>query len=178
MADVVRDRLPAATLEHLEPRRHDIVGTWARRVVMTLLALLLVAGLGGWLGVRSATTSASELGWSVRVTYASVARAGLDVPWQVTVSHAGGFGSTVTLALSGDYLDIYETQAFHPEPSAEWRDASTLFLQFDAPSSDSMVVSYDAYIQPSAQEGRTGTVAVLQDGRRLATCHFTTHLLP
>jgi hypothetical protein len=175
---VVSSVLPRTTLEGLESRRRDVVGAWSRRFFMSALAVLLVLGLLGWLGVRSATTSASQLGWSVQLTYASVARAGLDVPWQARVRHVGGFDSTVTLALSGDYLEIYETQAFHPSPSAEWRDGSTLYLQFDAPSSDEMVVTYDAYIQPAAQVGRTGSLAVLQDGRRVATCHFTTHLLP
>jgi hypothetical protein len=178
MVDGARRGVPPTTLENLEGRRLDILGTWTRRFFVSLLALVLVAGLAGWLGVRSATASASQLGWSVQVTYASVARAGLDVPWRVTVRHAGGFGSTVTLALSADYLEIYETQGFHPTPSAEWRDGSTLYLQFDTPSSDSMVVSYDAYIQPSAQQGRAGTLAVLQGGHRVATCRFTTHLLP
>lgn len=171
-------RVDSSTLEGLEDRRLDIMGLWARRSFLMALAVVLVLALFGWLGVRSATRSAQEEGWTVSVTYASVARAGLDVPWHATVTHLGGFDHTVTLALNGDYLDIYETQAFHPQPSAEWRDGRTLYLQFDAPSGDTMVVSYDAYIQPSAQQGRRGTLSVIQAGSPVASVDFDTRLLP
>jgi hypothetical protein len=172
-------QLPESTLTGLESRRLDVIGLWARRTFLGLLVAVLVLGLAGFLGVRSATRSASAAGWSLHLTYASVARAGLDVPWQATVRHPGGFDHTVTLALTGDYLDIYETQAFHPAPSAEWRDGRTLFLQFDAPpEAETMIVSYDAYIQPAAQQGRAGSLAVMQDGDPVATVTFHTRLLP
>jgi hypothetical protein len=171
--------MPESTVEGLEDRRLDLLGLWSRRLFLTFLVLALGLGLLGWLGVRSATSSAQEDGWSLRFDYASVARAGLDVPWRVTVRHDGGLGKTVTLSLTGDALGIYETQAFHPEPSAEWRDGSRLYLQFDAPpDSDTMVVTYDAYIQPSAQQGRGGTLAVVQDGLPVASVTFQTRLLP
>ena len=67
--------------------------------------------------MRTTTADASDNGWSVQLEYALVARSGLDVPFTATVRHEGGFGDVVTLALTGDYLDIYETQGFHPEPS-------------------------------------------------------------
>jgi len=38
------------------------------------------------------------------------------------VTHPGGLGKEVTLAISGDYLNIFETQGFHPTPSDETRD--------------------------------------------------------
>ena len=167
-----------STVEGLEDSRLDRTGLWSRRAFLALLLVVLVLALAGWLGVRSTTRSTQEDGWTVSVTYASVARAGLDVPWHATVEHLGGFGSTVTLAVTGDYLDIYETQAFHPEPSAEWRDGRTLYLQFDSPPGDTMVVSYDAYIQPAAQEGRRGTLSVMQDGTPVATVPIQTTLMP
>lgn len=167
-----------STLQGLEDSRLDILGLWTRRAFLLALVVVLLLGLLGWLGVRSATRSAREEDWTVSLTYASVARAGLDVPWQAEVRHVGGFDGPVTLALDGDYLEIYETQAFHPQPSAEWRDGRTLYLQFEAPPGDTMVVSYDAYIQPAAQQGRAGTLSVMQDGSPVATVDFDTHLLP
>ena len=174
--------LPATTLEGLESRRQDVRGQWGRRAFLTVLALGLVAALAGYLGVRSTTVSAEEDGWSLSLEHASVARAGLDVPFTATVRHEGGFGepgSPVTLALTGTYLDLYETQGFHPEPSATRRDADTLYLTFDAPAEgDTMVVTYDAYVQPAAQQGRSGDLAVLTDGRQVAMVSFRTRLLP
>jgi len=62
-----------------------------------------------------------------------MARAGLDTPWQVTVTRPGGLGKQVTLAITGDYFTIFETQGFHPEPADETRNAHTLYLTFTAP---------------------------------------------
>ena len=171
--------LPGSTLDGLESRRQDLVGLWGRRAVLAVLVVVILAALAGFLGVRSAIAEGDEDGWSLRLEYASVARAGLDVPWTATVVHEGGFGDEVTLALTGDYLDIYETQAFHPEPSTTRRDGETLYLTFDAPpDGDTLVVAYDAYIQPAAQQGRDGTLAVFIDGREVATVAFRTRLLP
>ncbi|HET6938266.1 MAG TPA: hypothetical protein VFI19_06665 [Nocardioides sp.] len=171
--------MPATTLEGLETRRQDIAGAWWRRVFMTVLAVVIAAGLAGLLGVREATAEASENGWSLRLQYAATARAGLDVPFIVTVRHAGGLGKQVSLALTGDHLDIYETQGFHPEPSDETRDGATLYLTFDAPpDGDTLVVSYDAYIQPAAQRGRDATLGVMDAGRQVAVVDVRTRLLP
>jgi hypothetical protein len=171
--------LPDDTLERLASGRQHVAGLWGRRVFVTALVVLLVAALAGFVGVRTATARGSEDGWSVSLDYPSVARAGLDVTFAATVRHDGGFGDVVTLALSGDYLDVYEQQGWHPEPSAERRDADTLYLTFDAPAEgDTLVVSYDAYVQPSAQRGRDGTLAVLTDGREVAVVPFRTRLLP
>ncbi|HRD62188.1 MAG TPA: hypothetical protein PLZ93_03130 [Nocardioides sp.] len=177
-----RSALPETTLEGLESRSQDVAGLWGRRAFVTVICLVVVAALAGFLGVRSATVDAREDGWSVSLEYPSVARAGLDVTFRATVRHEGGFGDspgTVTLALTGDYLNIYEEQGFHPDPSASRRDEHTLYLTFDAPTQgDTFVVSYDAYVQPSSQQGRAGTLAVLTDGREVAVVPFRTRLLP
>ena len=149
-----------------------------RRVTVAVLTLVVLVGGSGFLGVRSATATASGSGYELRVEYARIARAGLDVPWAVTVRHAGGFGDEITLAVSRDYFDIFETQAFFPGPDAEAGDARTLYLTFAAPPGDTFTVSYDAYIQPSSQRGRTGTVAVLVDRREIVRAKFTTWLVP
>ena len=171
--------MPGSTLDGLETTHQDVVGAWWRRAFMMVLVVVVVAGLAGVLGVRDATSQASEDGWSLRLQYAGTARAGLDVPFTATVRHDGGLGKQVTLALTGDYLDIYETQGFHPEPSAQTRDGRTLYLTFDTPpSGDTMTVTYDAYIQPAAQRGAEATLAVWDGGREVAPVHVDTRLLP
>jgi hypothetical protein len=171
--------MPETTLEGLESRRQDIAGAWWRRVFLALLALVVAAGLAGLLGVRDATAQSSEDGWSLRLQYAATARPGLDVPFVVTVRHAGGLGDQVTLTLTGEYFDIYETQGFHPQPSDESRDGDTLYLTFEAPpQGDTMTVTYDAYIQPAAQRGAGATVGVWDEGHQVAAVHIDTRLLP
>jgi hypothetical protein len=172
--------LPGSTLEGLETPAHDRTLLWVRRGVLMLVLLVVLAGATSSLGVRSGHAHATRSGWTLDLTYARVARSGLDVPWRVTVEHAGGFTGPVKLAVTGGYFDIFETQGFHPEPSAETRDGQTLYLTFDPPpSGDTFVVAYDAYIQPASQVGRRGQVSVIDpDQQRLVTVTFQTLLLP
>jgi hypothetical protein len=146
--------------------------------MLTAMAAAVALALLSLLGVHSSVASAQDHGYDLSVVYPSVARAGLDTPWQVTVTHPGGFGKELTLAVTGDYFDIFETQGFHPEPAEETRDADTLYLTFTAPPGDTFVVAYDAYIQPASQRGRSATVSVVDGGTRVATVRLDTRLLP
>lgn len=156
-------RVPDSTLSDLEERPQRRLAVWGRRGFLGLLLVVVLAGLAGLLGVRQATATESSNGWTLSVEHASIARAGLDVPWRVTVEREGGFDRTITLAVTGDYFDIYETQGFAPEPSASTRDGELLYLTFDTADGDTFTVSYDAYIQPSSQRGRAATVSVVDE---------------
>jgi hypothetical protein len=170
---------PTSTLAGVATDPQSGVALWGRRGFLLAVLGLVVAGLLGALGVHAVTRSAADTGWDLSLRYAETARPGLDVPWQVTVTHPGGFGKTLTLAVTGDYFDIFETQGFHPDPSTETRDADTLYLTFTPPAhGETFVLAYDAYIQPASQVGAGGTVAVLEDGRRVAEVPFTTDLWP
>jgi hypothetical protein len=172
-------KLPASTLHGLESSAEGRVAVVLRRGFLVLLFLFVLAGLIGLLGVRTTTSRASEADWTLSLRHASIARAGLDVPWEVTVTHQGGFDSDeVVLAVTGEYFDIFESQGFNPEPSDETRDSATRYLTFNAPPGDTLKVSYDAYIQPASQIGRSGTVSVVDGGRRVASVDFRTFLLP
>jgi hypothetical protein len=151
---------------------------WARRGTLIVLAVAVAVALTGFLGVHTSTADAQRAGYSLSLRYPGVARAGLDIQWQVTVRHPGGFGKELTLAVTGDYFDIFETQGFHPEPSDETRDGHTLYLTFTAPPGDTFVVYYDAYIQPASQQGKSARVAVLDHGVPAVWLDYRTRLLP
>lgn len=171
--------VPDSTLTGLETGREERSGLWGRRAFLCLLLVVVLAGVTGRLGVRTATASADSADYDLDVTYAAVARAGLDVPWQVTVTSRAGFQEEITLAVTGDYFDIYETQGFTPEPSASTRDADTLYLTFDAPEGTEFTVDYDAFIQPSSQVGHDATVSVVDAGLvPIVTVSIRTTLLP
>lgn len=171
-------RVPTSTLHDVDSTPTRPAAVWARRAFLAALLVVVLLGLVGLLGVHSTTASASQDGWTVDVEYAGIARAGLDVPWTVKVTHPGGFGDQVVLAVKASYFEIYETQGWQPSPSDETRDGDTWYLTFNAPEGDTFVVAFDAYIQPSSQRGREGWVAVMDSGRRLATVPFRTVLLP
>lgn len=153
---------------------------WSRRATLGVLALVVLAALAGLLGVHTSTASATTSGWHLTLRYPRVARAGLDVAWQATVSHRGGLGKEVTLAISGDYFNIYETQGFHPQPADETRDGTTLYLTFTAPPGNTFVVDFDTYVQPASQSGSAATLAVVdpQTFVPLTSVHFSTLLTP
>jgi hypothetical protein len=142
------------------------------------VALFVLAGAVGGLGVHSSTVSASDDEWSMSVRYPRIARAGWDVPWQVRIHHVGGFTDSIEIAVNADYFDIFETQGFHPEPSKETRDGSLLYLSFDPPPGEDFVVDYDAYIQPSAQIGRHGEVRLMVRHQPQLTVSYRTWLWP
>ena len=145
---------------------------------MGLLTVIVVAGAAGLFGVRSSGATASGGGWTVSVTYASVARAGLDVPWAVEVRREGGFTGPITLAVTADYFDIYEEQGLDPAPATETADGDRLYWTFDPPPGDTLSVDFDAYIQPSSQLGAAGEVAVLDGGAEVVSVPFRTWLVP
>lgn len=170
-----------ATLAGLEGRAGGTTALWLRRSFIGLLTVGLLATLLGLLGDRTQRTTATSADgrWTLSLLHARWSRAGLDVPFEVTVTRRGGFVGPVVLGITGSYLDIYETQGFHPEPSATYRDASTLFLEFEPPpSGEVLVVAYDAYIQPASRQGTAGTLAVRSGDAVLVSLDFATRLLP
>jgi hypothetical protein len=163
----LRDMAPSGRVSH-----------WLSRAARVGIALIVAMGAVGLLGLHTSSESATGGGYRLTVDYPRIARAGLDTLWQVTVIRDGGFDHDVTLAMSADYFAMYESQRFFPEPTDETRDANTLYLTFAKPSGDTLIVGYDAYIQPSSQRGSSATVSVLEAGAPAASVHITTTLLP
>jgi hypothetical protein len=171
------DTSGVGTAADVEEASHPAV-PWVRRVVLAAMALVVAAGLTGLLGVHTSEASARHDGYTLTLHYPGVARAGLDTTWRVEVTHPGGFDKELTLAVTGDYFDIFETQGFHPNPSDETRDGHTLYLTFTAPPGDTFVVDFDAYIQPASQQGRSATVALVEGTTPLVAVRYRTRILP
>lgn len=158
--------------------RRDRSAAWVRRGFLAIMAVVVACALAGLFGVHTATATSRRDGYTMTLEYPAVARAGLDVAWQVTVSHAGGFGKQLTLAVTGDYFDIFETQGFHPQPSSETRDAHNLYLTFTAPPGDTFVVYFDTYVQPASQQGKSARVALIDHGVPTVWIDYRTGLAP
>jgi hypothetical protein len=150
-----------------------------RRAVLAVLAIVIALAATSALGVHTSTKTTSAGGWTMRLDYPRVARAGLDTMWRVQVEHPGGFGGKeIELAVTADYFDIFETQGFHPEPSKSTRDGEFLRLSFDPPKADTFAVDFDAYIQPSSQLGRSAEVRLMDGERTRLSVRYRTWLVP
>jgi len=154
---------------------------WIRRAFIAILALIVGAGAIGLLGVRSRTVTAmtADADTSLSVEYAQVARAGLDVPFRLTVHRSGGFDHDVTVAVSSDYLDLFDRNAIDPEPSESTATDQSVIWRFSTPPTDTFTITVDMQVQGGRHWGRTGSAAVLaDDGSALVQVTFKTWLVP
>ena len=158
-------------------RREPHVGRWWRRGGLALLLLIVVVGATGWLGVHSRTTIRRAGGYTLRVTYPQVARAGLDTPFRVHVDYPSA-PKSITIAISSDYFRMFETQGFYPNPDSQKNDGRFVQFQYNGPPSDGMELEYDAYVQPAAQLGKSATIKVIVNGVVVVQTKIRTWLLP
>lgn len=150
----------------------------ARRVVLSVLILFLVAAGTGFLGVKSGTVTATGDGYELELVYATIARAGLDVPFDVTLTHEGGFNEDIVLAMTADYFYIFEHQGVSPEPDSESSEGPMVYMTFPAPKGDEFRMGFDVYIQGSSQVGASGEVWLVVQDEPLLRVTFTTVLVP
>lgn len=169
-----------STLSDIQgPGHRSARAAWVRGTVTLLMVAVLVGAGSGLLGVHSQYVSATGGGFTLSVTYAGVARPGLDVPLRIDVHPDQPFGDEIVIAINRDYLNLFETQGFHPDPSASTSLGDDVLLTFDTPpGGGDLVIDYDAYIQPASQAGASGRVSVMRGERRLVTTEFDTFLFP
>jgi hypothetical protein len=175
------DSAPGSTFADVAPPRPRRRAQYIRRAVLSLLAVWVLLGAIGALGVHTGSAEASSTdGWRLKVWYPHIARAGLDVEFRIQVHHDGGFGDQdITLALSRRYFDIFETQGFHPDADKATSDGRLIYLTFNPPpSGDDFTVDYDAYIQPASQQGRHAELSLMDDQTKRLTVNFHTWLVP
>ena len=167
-----------ATVPPEEPLERLRRARLLRRIVLVLLFVVLLAGLAGAFGVRTREVSATRNGYELTVTFATVTRPGLATPWSVDVRRAGGFDGPITIAASGEYLDMFDENGLDPDPAASTADPEFVVWEFDPPSGDTLSISFDARIEPARQWGRSGTVKVLDDGVEVVSASFRTWVMP
>lgn len=149
-----------------------------RRVFMSLLAVFLVLGLSGSLGVRTRTVTAQGGDYELTLTYGHVSRPGLPTPWSFEVRRPGGFAGPITVMTSSKYLDLFDENGFDPAPAGTTATPEAVIWEFEPPPGDTLAVSLDARIEPSVQWGRWGETSVLEDGKPVVTARYRTWVLP
>jgi hypothetical protein len=162
-----------------------------RRLLYAVTTVALTAIVGGAVvdaiapfgvyGVDTRTISASgDDSYDLRVRYGTVSRPALATPFDIEVHRQGGFdGRHVTVAVLSTYLAMWDENGVDPSPAEETADASYLFWTFDPPEGDTLRITFDGRIEPAAQSGERGRVAVIDDGgAELVAVDFRTRVLP
>lgn len=165
-------------MDDVRDSQQNAKGRVARRVTVGVLTVVVLLGLVGVFGMRSATVSSSSGGYDLSVKYGRISRAGLDTPWTVTVHHAGGFDGNITLATTTDYFEMFETQGLTPQPEGETTGAGFTYQDFATPPGDTLRVVFDGYIQPSSQHGYRGITRLIIGGQLITSVSYRTHLAP
>jgi hypothetical protein len=149
-----------------------------RRAFTIVLTLFLVLSLTGVLGVRTRTATGAAQGYVVAVTYAAMTRPGLATPWAVDVTRVGGFEEAVTVAVTSDYIDMFDENGLDPDPAIARADDRYTYWTFEIPPGDKLGVSFDARLEPAVQWGRDGKVLLIREGRTLLEVPFRTWVMP
>jgi hypothetical protein len=154
-------------------------------VTTGLLALLMLVvaldATGGpdILGIDTATEHAEGGDVELEVTYPTVSRPAIASPFDIEVTQPGGFDGSVRIAVQQSYLRMWDENGLVPAPSSETTMGPWVVWEFEPPIGDTLSVSYDARIEPAAQSGRDGAVAVLDEADAvIAEVSFTTRVLP
>ena len=150
-----------------------------RRVGLVAVSFVVLAGLVGLLGIRTATATASGDGYLLTVRHAQVTRAGLAVPMHVRVTHPGGFSGPITIAISSQLLERFDFQNFYPNPSKETASANFLFYEFDPPPGEVFQLNVDARTSPD-QNGSADRyqVRLMEGSLPVATVDFRMWVTP
>ncbi len=170
------DVVPTAPEEpNLLPSRRARI---LRRLFMTVLIAFLILGLTGWLGVRSRTTTVQGGGYELSVTHGQTSRGGLATPWSVQIRHPGGFEGPITVSTDAKYLDLFDENGFDPDPSKATTAGELFVWEFDPPLGDTLVVRFDARVEPARQGGARAVTSVLEDDRPVVSVSYETRLMP
>jgi hypothetical protein len=175
--DAAGERRPTVRLG--ADRRESTPGLWTRRAFIALLCVIVLAGLLGLFGVHSRTVSAKGSGATLDVHYASIARAGLSTPFDITVRQPGGFDGPVVLAVSRNYLELFDINSVNPQPDSETGNTANVVWHYDKPSGSTLVVSVDLSVQAGRHRGTSGHVVLeRKSGQPIAKATFRTTLAP
>jgi hypothetical protein len=150
-----------------------------RRVFLALIFLLVLAGLGQRLGVRSRNVTSSADGYHLRVTFASVTRPGLDTPFDLEVVSAKQLPEEVTFAVELNFLNLFDKNGgLDPDVDSSSADNRFVYWTFKTHHNHRLRVALDAITAMGQQWGRTSTVELLVNDKVVTTATFHMWIAP
>ncbi len=155
-------------------------GRSQRRAGVVVLALFVLAGAVGLLGTHTSTETETGGGYELTVTYPRISRPGHAVRVQVQVRRDGGFGQEpVRLRYRTEWFEMFDENAFTPQPDAETAGVGYTEDEFLPPRGEVFVMTVDTRIEPARNRGESGWFSVLgDDGRPVVTASVDTWIWP
>lgn len=151
-----------------------------RRIGIVVLSLFVLAGAVGLLGTHTSTTTVRGGGYELTVTYPRISRPGHAVRVQVEVRQDGGFGDQpVQLRYRTEWMEMFDENAFTPQPNAETAGPGYTEDEFLPPRGEVFVMTVDTRIEPARQRGESGFFSVVgEDGSAVLTADVRTWIWP
>jgi hypothetical protein len=166
--------LPEGEPDTKRGRRRMLV----RSAVLVAFALFVLAGLFGFLGVRTAHARATaDTGYQVELTYPRITRPALAITFAVTITGLEEVAGDVTVRIRSNYLAMFDENGMSPTPVEETDDGEWATWLYDHPPDGVLEVSLDTRVEPGVQWGRDGAV-VVQVGSEAVRIDFHTWVAP
>jgi hypothetical protein len=149
-----------------------------RRGGIAGLLILLALGLAGAFDPKEDEVSAKGRDLDLQVSFPERLRGGLESSLELELSRPGGFASPVEVAVTRDWLGLFDLGSIDPQPASETGDPERVIWSFEPPPGDALEVTVNLTLRPAVRSGEQATVAVLDEGRELATTRFETSVVP
>jgi pimeloyl-ACP methyl ester carboxylesterase len=175
-ADRPRRPLPtdAEGLKEREARR----GRNLRRIGIAGLVLIVGLGASGILGQRTSTVTAQGGGYRLTVTYPAVVRPGVDARFNVVVENPRGFGSSLNVAFSRHYFDIFDLNSVRPDADSSTSDGHSIVYTWDNPPGKKFEFALDLYAEFGEHLGLDGFTSVVDRDLPVVTVRYHTRWVP
>lgn len=160
-----------------DPRRLRLARN-LRRVGLALMSALLALGLAGVFDPGEAEVSASAAETKLDVTHPDQTRAGFESALELRVERAGGFSDPVEIAISKEWLDLFDLNSIRPEPDSASADGERLLLSFEPPPGELLEATLDLTLRPAVRRTQPATVSVIEGGAPLVSVDFETAVVP
>jgi hypothetical protein len=170
-----RSTVPGGASESQQKR-----GAYGRAAFAAGVLAFLVAVMFGAAGPTTTDATTEGGGFELAVHHTERTRAGLAAPWEATVGRTDGqpIDGEITLAVSTDYVALFDENGLDPEPEHATTDDTMTYWTFEPPSQGSLVVSFDARVEPGIHRPQTGEVQLLVDDEVVATVEIDTLVVP
>jgi hypothetical protein len=162
---------------NFDPGRLRSARRW-RRAGLAFLLILLGLGVAGVFDQAEDDVSASAGSVDLRVSYPDRVRAGLESSLDITVENPAGLTAPVELAVSREWIEMFDLGAIEPAPDAETGDPERLIWTFEPPPGDRLEVSVALTLRPAVRTGEEGQVVLLSGDAPFATVDFDTSVVP